>query len=620
MWKVITILGIIAMFLLVVPIVSAQTVLKLAQSEIISDTWTKANDVGANFDTENRFGMANSAATETRAYGQINLQNIPTGAIITNVTGYFFSVNFEASMTGNFHTVFSNSSGLLDSGGITWNNDNVCGSVASTVNGSTCNTTSTDVVVGTNATLFQVDLLSATKHSISQGSDNLTFMFTTATGGAGNTNAFATVDRAEVEQRWFVNVTYTSGLQACDLSGFPAINFTIIDELNGSRIRGAFTANFNYNGTPPSVSTTLTDTNRDNFSICVFPNGETFVGDYDISYSAPGFQARSFIDSNTIFDNVTDLINLELLADSVGIFATFSVIDSIQNAINGVEVSMKITSSNTTIEVRKTDDAGIAAFFVNPDTTYTFTFIKSGFTTATSNLRITNTNIITVTLNKPTTEQDKSFATGINYFFLPTNQVLNNNTDFTFVANLTSSFWNITACTLTLKNTTTVLSKSSTTFNGSECIISIVLNTGNQSIIISSLSYRLNNTANNTVFVQYTVLWTYVGNFSLSNFIDDVKAFSEAGFGDTTRFLIALMIIFGITAFMSMESANFRETEVLVPLVLMLILFFSFIGWMNVNLDTIPEIRGLPVGWLKQYITFIISVLIGGSVIVNKFK
>ena len=69
--------------------------------------------------------------------------------------------------------------------------------------------------------------------------------------------------------------------------------------------------------------------------------------------------------------------------------------------------------------------------------------------------------------------------------------------------------------------------------------------------------------------------------------------------------LLAFIVIFAIIGLSSYKFTTFREPEPLLAMTWILVLFFSYVGWLTLNYDAIPEIRGLGVGWLKQYIFFI---------------
>ena len=439
------------------------------------------------------------------------------------------------------------------------------------------------------------------------------------------------------DTQYFVNATHTDvngenktsetrtlnniGLTNCVL-GFPVINFTIKDETDDTRVVGDAVGTFNYNGTTEAQRTTTftrTITDQNNFSVCINPANQELIADYSIVYSATNYQQRVFDVEQTTFDNNTQLKTLFLLNDTTGIFGRFQVVDQFQSVESGVRIEMTKTGETDIIEIRTTDDAGQAAFFVNPDQTYDFTFTKTGFQTLTTSLRITSGDIITVTLVEEGVAEQESFSTEIRYDFYPKNTVLQNKTDVTFSFNMTSTFYNISACTLYLRNTSERLASNSCFFNSSQGNTSIVFNTGNQTLIISEAIYQLNMTTNETVSVQYKVQYTFQGEFSLKTFIEDIRAFAGAGFNDFTRMFISFLFILGIIGFVAANFTELREPEPMILLFLALVLMFSFIGMLTLNYEAIPDdIPGLTAGWLNQYIIFILLFLTGGSYLIRR--
>lgn len=409
--------------------------------------------------------------------------------------------------------------------------------------------------------------------------------------------------------RTFENLIITN---VSTFEAYPGINFTILDELNSTRIRGTATATFDYNGTSSQVKNfTFTSRNANNFTVYIFPPRESITNDYKITYSATGYQERVFSVNDAIFTNSTQTRNLFLLATADGLFATFRVIDSFQDTISGVEVKQELTDG-TLIEVRETDDGGTATLFVDPDTSYKFTFTKSGFKTHTITLRVTTTDIITITLEKESDDDETSFFTGTSYFFLPKNSVLVNNTQYTFEFNLSSTFWNITGCIFKLRNESDLLRQVSCHYNGSKSNVSVNYNTTNQTIIISEAIYQLNGTSNQTVSNHYRVVWQYEGSFSLKNFLDDITTFSEGGFDDFGRFLLGILITLFVVGAMALMSSEFREPEVLIPSAWLMTALFSYLDWYRIPLDTIPDAVG------QQWVVFILITLAGGAFLARK--
>lgn len=405
-----------------------------------------------------------------------------------------------------------------------------------------------------------------------------------------------------------------------NLSNTSAINFSFYDEGNNSKIDTAnINGDFNYL-TDSTFSPDLTDTT--NLTVAIYPTGADTSGDYVVYYSGTGYTERRYAETSAIYNNNTQVIKLYLLKTATGGYATFQIIDIYSNAISEVTGTMKklIGGSLVTVEQQTSDGSGLMTFFVNPDDDYTFTFSKSGYVTFTTTLRPITTEIYTITLEAEGVTDVPPYSTEIEYFFSPSNTVLNNDTSYDFQFNLSSGYWDITDCTLNLKNDSETLANSSVTYDTRNCDISITFNTGNQTTIISEATYELNGTITETVKVQYTVKYTYKGEFSFMNFIDDVKAFAGAGFNDFTRMIIAFIFIFSITAAASSQIEGFRDPESLIILAWALVLFFSYVGFLTVNYEAIPEIKGLAEGWLKQYIIFIMFSLGAGSYIISKHR
>lgn len=464
-------------------------------------------------------------------------------------------------------------------------------------------------------------------------SDNLTL---TGTGLTQYTNTFS---NGLTDTTYYINAThydqaggiinsttlsyFKTDLDNCSKYTTPAINYSFFDEESGDAITADVTGTYTFDiGGDTTDSFNLAMEEVSKFSICIFPSFESVTADYTLSHLNETYPLRRFSETDVTLDNITQTVSLYLLDADAGIYVRFKVVDSFQNPLSGVlgDMQLSIDGTLTTVEKESTDDSGLATFWVNPDNDYTFTFSLTGYQSYTATLRPTTSEIITITLQAEGEEEQESYSTGIAYDFYPKESPLQNKTDYNFRFNLSSSFWNITGCTLYLKNASTTLTQSSSSFNTTNCNIGIDFNTGNQSSIISEATLQINNTINQTFSKQYAVSYTYVGDFSLQNFIDDLKNFSGAGFNDFTRMIFAFIIIFTIVGISSFKHSIFREAEPLIILTIVLIFFFTYIGWLTLNFETIPEVRGMPTGWLKQYLIFVLSLLGGGAYILkNKY-
>ena len=439
------------------------------------------------------------------------------------------------------------------------------------------------------------------------------------------------------DQTWYVNATHIDifgnskkslmltynqiVLSNCS-TGIAVANFTFKDEINQSILEGDADATFIYNlGEGVDKTTTINVEDTTNFSVCIFPLGAEVNVNFSIQYSATTYPERRFEKDNDVFNNLTQLIDLYLLKDSVGIYVRFRVVDIVNLPLVGVNIRAQtiIGGSLRTVEQETTDDSGLATFFVNPDSDYIFTVVKSGFLTKTFTLRPTTSEIITITLGTSADDQVDSYDSGLIVDLQPKG-VLNNGTQYNFTFNVTSSEWEITGCWLFLSNQSTKLAESILSWTADACYINITFNTGNHSRINMRGVVELNNTVNQTYTVFFPVKYTYEGEFSLKNLIDDISNFTSSGFNSFTRMLFALIIIVGLTAFMANKYTTFRDTESIIYLTWAMVLFFSYAGWLTMAFDSIPEIAGLPTGWLKQYIILILYSLLSAAFIYDKSR
>lgn len=407
----------------------------------------------------------------------------------------------------------------------------------------------------------------------------------------------------------FYNLLLTNGTV-----GYPAINFTILDEVNGSRIKGTATGTFTYNGTNPIKTYNSSSIGNDNFTVFVFPSSESILTDYEIIYSATGYVQRTFNDEDAVLTNSTARQNLYLLSTADGIYGTFRVIDAFNNGLADVLIEMKDSSGNV-LETQMTDDSGVASFWVNPDSTYTFTFTKTGFAIKTSSLRITTSDLITVILEQQEQDEQVSFYSGISYEFNPHNVVLQNLTVYTFNFSLDSSYWNLTDCSFYIRNASTIFNQTSCFYNGTRLNATLRFNTQNYTQLIAEAIYQINNTNNFTVNEDYKVQYQFQGRGSLKNFLDDITSFTDSDFDAFGRFIIGIILTVLILGAMVKEG-NIKEEEILITSVIILTWFFSYLGWYNIPID-MPQIRFLAEDWLNQWIVSILVTITGVTYLVR---
>lgn len=404
----------------------------------------------------------------------------------------------------------------------------------------------------------------------------------------------------------------------CTAYSTIALNFTVIDEETSDLINVDWTGSFDYSYNGINKNYALTVTADNTSQICISPNNISLATDYYIYYEETDYPQRRYYDTSATLNNVTQDIILYVLNSASGIYGRFRIIDSYSNSIEGATGIMEreISGDWTIVEQEISDGAGLMTFWLNPNDDYQFTFSKVGIGSVTKILRVTTIEIYTVTLGGVEEERNYSHSLGISYGFEPTTD-LQNNTAYDFVFELDSSFWTITGCTFYLKNGTNTIDSGSS-YTGSTCDVTINLDTDDYEMIIAQAIYNLNSSKDITVSTQYTVQYRYVGQFSLKNFLDDLKAFGGAGFNDFTRMMFAFIIIFAIIAGLSYK-ADIKEPEMLIGLLIILVWFFSYIGWLTLSGLIYPAAMDVGMAnWLRQYIIALILTLAGGSFILKR--
>ena len=142
--------------------------------------------------------------------------------------------------------------------------------------------------------------------------------------------------------------------------------------------------------------------------------------------------------------------------------------------------------------------------------------------------------------------------------------------------------------------------------------------------IIAEGIYELDSQFEFTATQNYKVIFTYIGQFSLKNFLDDLSDFGMAGFDDFGRMILALIVIFIITA-LAAQQVGFENREVLILIVIAQVWFFSSVNWLFLNFTPIPNITETVNGVeiiifnTKKYIIAILVTMAGGAFLIEKF-
>lgn len=326
---------------------------------------------------------------------------------------------------------------------------------------------------------------------------------------------------------------------------------------------------------------------------------------YTITSSTSGFTTRRYL--QTIASGSYQ-INIYLLNSTSATDITFIVKDKINSqTINDAAINVygKVGTTEVLVDYGKTNIDGSVILPLDTSKTYRFVIEAEGYSTNTFSMIPNTATSYNILIDPLSSIKSDSLSQGITYYFEPRNIPLNNDTDYNFTYNMTSTFWNITNCVFTLKNGSGYLAQNSSSFNSSMCSILIQFNTGNQSKLIASVDYRLNNSFNVTNFVQYSIRYVYQGTFSLKTAINDISNFSGAGFNNKTKLLIAFLLTFLVVGLVSAtDFAGLNNPISLLILTFLIVFIFSYVGWFNIDYP-FPEVGGSNL-FLQQYI---ISIL-----------
>ena len=359
----------------------------------------------------------------------------------------------------------------------------------------------------------------------------------------------------------------------------PYINFTFKNETTAQEdVNASIVSSWYYwigNQTENKTLSFSNSTTHRNYAFCFTPSNRTVNAILNIDYDNDEAQQRTFAPTLSLTSTITEQV-LYLLPTSLGLFAQFRAEDTLGNVLEGVKAVITRTLGAATVTVSSdfTDSSGIVVFFLNPDVTYTAVFSKSGFTDNTfSFVPITDQRVVIMGGSATTNVTGSEISLNTTYQITPLNSSLNNNTDYTFGFNVTSS----QAISLISMNIT-----NSSGFqlgfqsNAGEGFVSEVINTGNLSLIVGEYTIQ---TANETIKVAkvWVVGDEFIGDYSIFR---QLNLFLDYNFEDFVRLLIVVSLITGIVIFMSAgEVTDTSESKVIA--VVLLVWIFSFVGWLN---------------------------------------
>lgn len=420
-----------------------------------------------------------------------------------------------------------------------------------------------------------------------------------------------------------MNVNLEWDLDNCSIYDTHAINYTVLDELNSTSVYVDIDGTYNHTANGQDYSTyTLNKNDGGNFSICISPSYLQITVDYNFRSLNDVYPSRRLIIQDDLFTSTTQNFNIYMLHNNEGVFQSFKVIDSADDPVSGVLITIRRTLDGQSRIVTSdiSDDSGIATFWLYPFTNYEVTFSKGGFDDIVATVAPSSGELLTVDIGggigKNIIKQNETTGRGLRWDFYPKNQILVNNTDYLFSFNLTSDVFTITACNLLLTNSTYVLGSSTSSFSDNACNIGIAQNTLNYTTIVAEATFLLNTSQLYNISYVYLIGTYYQGEFSLKTFIDNIAAFSGAGFNDFTRLLIAFILILVLTIAVS-RFAGITNPEGILILILVLIFILSYLSFLRIPLQ-FPFLEGVTEGHMQRFMMFYMSSLLVGGYVISR--
>ena len=168
------------------------------------------------------------------------------------------------------------------------------------------------------------------------------------------------------------------------------INFTLVDEQNGSEINGAsnattFQGTFSIGARPGYLSKTYSINNLSTaltrFDFCTANYTSPIYTDLNLFYTAVDYTEKNYYLNNASLDNITNEINLYLLPETEALEFFLKVeqnLNSVASATVNIEKYFVGEGAYKTVEIDETDTDGEFTSYLDLDKQYRFTITKDG--------------------------------------------------------------------------------------------------------------------------------------------------------------------------------------------------------------------------------------------------
>lgn len=442
------------------------------------------------------------------------------------------------------------------------------------------------------------------------GNNSVNFKFTY---GGSNINSEYTSYQLVNETTFIIcnNETYTS----------PFINFTFQNEADFSSLNASITlSSFEYylgSGTATKTYEYINTTDNENYAFCATPTNYTlYVNPYVQYKQGTSYPQRIYDPSLISLTNETLNKVLYLLGSTDGLYVTFQVVDSGNRPLEGVDSSAvrTISGESVTVGTGITDSAGGVTFWVNPDFSHTFTFVKTGYGSTIYSIIPTQSSY-TVTLGANASEYIYvSNYDGLKWYSFPGVGIINQSVATNYGFNITSTNSNLVKCRMDIisKNKSVTLStaESNSINSGSNCMVqtSYAINSDYPSI----KGRLLIDIGNGWEILEDDAYWHYEAlnstGMTFTNWFNDLKTMDLSYFNNNeqhreyTSILIFFLVVTIICAVMNYSGWDIQTQGGMIYLMGLFIWIASIPGFL-----TLSHIS--PFGMIDKYFVAIVYTM-----------
>ena len=224
--------------------------------------------------------------------------------------------------------------------------------------------------------------------TLSQGtqgfvSENRTFSFNITTSNLTSGDIFSLVSSESTQLVNELNFGSCEGSLNISMLNFTMVNEITNIELNASINATTFKATFGIGVNPDNLIKNFTvdeqTTNMSRFNFCTSISTNIFTIDMEAFFTAVGFAEKNYFIEGATLTNETNLINLSMIPDDVGVEFFIDVeqdLFPLTNAIINIQKFFVGEGIFRTVEIDKTDNDGKIVAFLDLNKAYNFAITK----------------------------------------------------------------------------------------------------------------------------------------------------------------------------------------------------------------------------------------------------